>query len=168
MKTLLSHVSKGKQIVPTLSEGFPVYGMIWCVGCNGHSVQFWSDSWLPSTIVLKEFLPPELAQQLQDVPMSQYSTENGQWNIRQYRPLLPAWWRAKFLGFHPLGTRLEVIWLCGLYLRMVCSPRSRPMSHSKDNTWWVIILERYLELGGSTTNEVSSLDGFKWWFEDKQ
>lgn len=52
-------------------------GVQWSVG-KGNHVRFWSNAWLPSVIILKDFLPPDLSQGLITgySPARQYCVDN--------------------------------------------------------------------------------------------
>lgn len=75
-------------------------GVQWSVG-NGHLARFWSDSWLPSGLLLRRFLPEHLAANLLELPVAHYSEGHRGWKTADLRDVLPSWVIDQIEGTQP-------------------------------------------------------------------
>ncbi|PNX96332.1 hypothetical protein L195_g019536 [Trifolium pratense] len=62
--------------------------MQWNIG-NGRTIQFWSDTWLPSRIVLNEVTRQQINQTLANKTVEYFSDNNGNWTLQEVLHLLP-------------------------------------------------------------------------------
>ncbi|PNY15563.1 ribonuclease H [Trifolium pratense] len=67
-----------------------VEGMQWSIG-NGRTINFWSDRWLPSGIVLNNIVMQPIDPQIASKTVAYFSDNNGGWQLQEAVNMIPAY-----------------------------------------------------------------------------